>query len=231
MSLTALAVVLIVLLPGERLNQNRSGRITISGSMSRLLNGESARMAIVKQTLTTSSTFFVGWAFVVFFRDLAAVTGSTSIKIASSLQIEGRTDYTSFLGALCGVLLFGPVLSFAVLSAKAALLDRFATFGADGRDGRGTAAAASATFGEVREDMLRLQRAAVRARLARMGVIDRSVINRHASIDATAGFGPRMAGLAAAQAAEREPEREREREWERERELQREGWGRDALTA
>ena len=48
-SLTTLAVVLIVLLPGERLNQNKSGRITIAGSQARLINGESARMAIVKQ--------------------------------------------------------------------------------------------------------------------------------------------------------------------------------------
>ena len=216
-SLTTLAVVLIVLLPGEKLNQNKSGRITISGSMNRLINGESTRMAIVKQTLTTSSTFFVGWAWVVFFRDLAAVTGSTSLKVwykaavmngdlledLSAHQLASRTDYTSFLGALGGVLLFGPVLSIAVLYAKSALLERFATFGTDGSNGPG------ANFHEVREDVLRLQRAAVRARLARMGVLDRSVVSRHASLDATAGFGPRMAGLAALHMAERDPREQR----------------------
>ena len=57
LSLTLLAVTLIVLLPGERLAQNRSGRISFNGMESLDVTG-GARMAIVKATLTTSSTFW-----------------------------------------------------------------------------------------------------------------------------------------------------------------------------
>ena len=196
-SLTTLAVVLIVLLPGEKLNFNRSGRISIEKSISRLKSGESARMAIFKQTLTTSSTFFVGWAYVVFFRDLAAVSGSTSIKLYEAFKGDDLIDdvsakygmvdaqkvsdqaqhaaQRSFLGALGGVLLFGPVLSVAVLAAKSALLSRFAAMGsasgaAAGGGAEGTGI--SIELSQSRQDVLRLERAAVRAKLSRMGMMN-----------------------------------------------------------
>ena len=217
LSLTTLAVVLIVLLPGERLAHNHSGRISILGSAAKLSeaahsgatqDASNTRMAIVKQTLTTSSTFFVGWAYVVFFRDLAAITGSTSLKLRQAfsgnflnslsggtafglvkeeeaIELESQTDYTAFAGALGGVLFFGPILSIGVLSAKYALLARFAAMG-------------QSSAGPPREDMLRLQRATVRAKLARLGMIQpdqRVAINSapryahtpagYASLDAT----------------------------------------------
>ena len=218
LSLTTLAVILIVLLPGERLAHNHSGRISILGSAAKLSGGGSgaatsgaahgastARMAIVKQTLTTSSTFFVGWAYVVFFRDLAAITGSTSLKLRQAfsgnfldslsggtafglvkeeeaMELESQTDYTAFAGALGGVLFFGPILSIGVLSAKYALLARFAAMGAS-------------SAGPPREDMLRLQRATVRAKLARLGMIQP---------EQRAPPAPRSAALLAVQAQNKE---------------------------
>lgn len=189
LSLTLLAVTLIVLLPGERLAQNRSGRISFNGMESLDVTG-GARMAIVKATLTTSSTFFVGWSFVVFFRDLAAVTGqgavqmstgdvqglkdvtdtvsialSTAVSTTAAVAVavpdaqvvaEEEEDLVAFAGALGGVLFFGPVLSVAVLGAKHLLFAKLQAMSGDA---------------SIEEASRRLQRAAVRAKLARLGVL------------------------------------------------------------
>ena len=183
LSLTSLAVVLIVLLPGEKLGKNRSGRITIDnglGSAGTHGGGsESVRMSIVKQTLTSSSTFFVGWAWVVFFRDLAAVSGQTALNVhhaalsdaphtvgslltSDAVEAQKRDSLIAFAGALGGVLFFGPILSVGVLWLKSQLLAQFATLGA----------AAAATPHSTMTDVLRLQRATVRAKLARLGMIE-----------------------------------------------------------
>ena len=131
----------------------------------------SARMAIVKQTLTTSSTFFVGWSFVVFFRDLAAVTGQGAVELrhaallpplaaeraAAPADDAEREGLVAFAGALGGVLLFGPLLSVAVLSAKHLLVAQLAAI---------SSAPPAAEEGSVR----RGQRASARARLVRLGL-------------------------------------------------------------
>ena len=174
---------LIVLLPGEKLGKNRSGRITIDNGLgsagTRGGGSESVRMSIVKQTLTSSSTFFVGWAWVVFFRDLAAVSGQTALNVhhaalsdaphtvgslltSDAVEAQKRDSLIAFAGALGGVLFFGPILSVGVLWLKSQLLAQFATLGA----------AAAATPHSTMTDVLRLQRATVRA-LARLGMIDR----------------------------------------------------------
>lgn len=183
--LTLLAVVLICLLPGERLAQNRSGRIAIGrgGGLHGIAAPESTRMAIVKLYLTSSSTFFVGWSYVVFFRDMAAAWGQSAFALRHAFSedllafashpfglyaeedaqaLVREADLTAFAGALGGVLFFGPVLSVAVLYAKHALIQRLRS---------STAHTATHTPPPAR-DMLRLQRATVRARLARLGVLD-----------------------------------------------------------
>ena len=78
LGLTLLAVTLILLMPGNKLNQNTSGRLAFGNA-----NLDSTRMAIAKHYLSTSSTFFVGWAWVVFLRDLAAVSGQSVMHVFS----------------------------------------------------------------------------------------------------------------------------------------------------
>ena len=127
--------------------------------------------------LTVAAHATIRRAAQVFFRDVAAASGQSAFALTNALRkdllafnpfllydeedanaLVRRAEFTAFVGALGGVLFFGPVLSVAVLYAKHALLSRLRS-------------SASYTPPPQR-DLLRLQRATVRAKLARLGVLD-----------------------------------------------------------
>ena len=140
-------------------------------------------MAIAKHYLTSSSTFFVGWAWVVFLRDAAALVGQESLKLAVTHQVVSPTGGSgagtatqglarmvglvsldkalsefgdfAFTGALASVIAFGPMLSFCVIAAKSRLVRTFEKL----------------SVKQTPQEIMRLQRAAARARLARLGVM------------------------------------------------------------
>lgn len=123
--------------------------------------------------LTSSSTFFVGWAWVVFLRDCAGASGQSVLRVymASTVgasattmglvdaeraqKVLHQTDEWAFAGALGGVLLFGPLLSVVVLTAKHRVLAAFAKL----------------SDKKTAKELIRMQRAVTRAKLARLGVL------------------------------------------------------------
>lgn len=83
-----------------------------------------------------SMSFFVGWSWVIVLRDLLALSGQAAVP-TSEVQVMGRiaglfglesaeavrdAEAQSFVRALAGVLLFGPVLSVLVVWGKGAAL-------------------------------------------------------------------------------------------------------------
>ena len=86
--------------------QNTSGRLNLAAHGGAARNH---RMDIAKHYLTTSSTFFVGWAWVAFLRDLAAVWGQSALniyhsnvekKISQSHQSASVVQQSTVFGAL-----------------------------------------------------------------------------------------------------------------------------------
>lgn len=93
----------------------------------------------------------------------------------SALEVLRANNDWAFTGALAGVLLFGPLLSIVVLTAKVYLLNAFETL----------------SKRKTPQELIRLQRAVTRAKLASLGVL-----NREPQRKANKGSQPRRHTLA-----------------------------------
>ena len=101
------------------------------------------RHVVESYFMVNSASFFVGWSWIVVLRDLLALSGQVAVsdtrmsalgRVASFFGLEREKDVRdaetmSFVRALAGVLLFGPVLSVLVVWAKGAALRAYGRAG------------------------------------------------------------------------------------------------------
>ena len=99
------------------------------------------------------------------FRLSATAATPTSLGLVdahAAQQLLQTTDRWAFTGALAGVLLFGPVLSLVVLGLKVRVVRAFKTLGAR----------------KSPQELIKMQRAVTRAKLAKLGVLAREPLER-----------------------------------------------------
>ena len=83
-----------------------------------------SRFAVEAYFVTNALSFFAGWAWIVFLRDLSALVGQQAVLRESQrssvlgLTSLDRAEVSSFGGQLGSLLLFGPMLSLLVYRAR-----------------------------------------------------------------------------------------------------------------
>jgi hypothetical protein len=93
------------------------------------VEGEIERHVVESYFMVQAFSFFVGWSWVVVLRDLAAISGQTKLQphgFDSALSFLGfesvqkvkEAEESSFVRALVGVIVFGPVLTVLLIWAK-----------------------------------------------------------------------------------------------------------------
>jgi hypothetical protein len=109
------------------------------------VDGAAGRDTVESYFMVNSASFFVGWAWVVTLRDLAAISGQVAVSrpdsmvdsVASVFGLQSaeavrHAETMSFVRALAGVFLLGPVLSVVVVQLKGAALRAYGDVGGTG---------------------------------------------------------------------------------------------------